>query len=1106
MSSSVTVWTSSSTAHSQSRVAQIISATRVADALYDSISVVGLSATEVIERLNDAFNRLVTMTMDDSTLHIVAVIPLYENDSKQQIQLLSDACSSFEHNFSLHILGLASGISRIFEAKRNEHAKEAFEQSFDLLKELGKQSSFGLSFSIIDDYAASGAPIGFTLESLSRYIAVLQLSLMQDYYKILAPTLLTAHQGDNLSIGVSSLTFNRNEVAQQLLGRGFIEALDSVGINNTVVDAQKAAREAETILDGINRRYPKLYEKSIRPLYKDGGIDEGRVVADTSSIIDNDLDSLKNEILAILNNESLSLPEREAVLALILGRDNNNLSGMQYEHEGALLDDACENPIDLYVDAFNRYCKDTHLLPIRSDYDALKDYKRNEEKEEFEECPENSNAFNPLREIKQLKQDILNYTSFIRDKQNEVISLQESVRQRQEAEKIKIHWNKPKGSLKDIEYKEQPLDEQYTPSPGLIIKKTVDLRKYFTPVKNQSDLGSCSSFATVAMYEAMMNMAGVEGSNDMSPAYLFYYSNVLKGRPSGGSNYYEQLEVLGKHGVCHEDLYVYDADSLNRKPSEQAEDDAMKHKVVAAKQIPLITDNVINKTESLKQNHKVLTSALSEGYPIGISLKIYDNLGKDGAFISHPDDSPDAKEDGWHAMVIVGYSEENNFYIVRNSWGTDFGEDGYCYIPSAYIDDPDYMNFACIITKISDNPESEKAEVPTILANFAASETEIRIAAINNAIAYIRIILKESQKLYNEYYKYYQRLINQLAIPKVQNKIREKAEESQIKKLVDVDVFKQQLVDSFVSKLKEYKNSLRKTIFALSVVSIGLGIGWYFSQSLVVLIIFLTFALLCLLTVCGYKWWIKIKRNNLQEELDNVAVEAKHQNEIMLEMQIRFHVAGMWLQRFHPILIEIGNVYDRLVSYNSTLRAWKETYSRQIGENKVPEGQMFRVLDASPLLPDFFEKNKSLIVSKVDLVKLFDNYKVNPDNLEQSHKDIESAVLSVIESLMSGFIMSNYLLGDEFPYLNPINLSEEITTLLNVGQPSYRNYVMNATSPIRIVMTKVCNERVNQWNDKIAKEFPMQPILLNTMNSDSITILTIHPQEQNMDSASVKIS
>ena len=1093
MSSSVTIWTSSSTAHSQSRVAQIIRAARLVDAVHDTISMAGLSTLEIVENLNKVFNRSITMTMSDPTLHIVAVIPLYEENAAQHIQTLYDACTSFEHNFSLHILGLAPAISHIFETKENvQNEKEAFEKSHILLKDLGKKSSIGLSYSIIDDYAENGAPIGFTLESFSRYIATFQVALMQDYYKILSPALLTAHPGDNLAIGISALSFNREAVAQQMLGLSFLEALDNVGINNKEVDAQKAVREAESFLAGIANRYPDLYERSIKQLYKDHGIDEGQVIANASSILDEDLDNLKNEILSLLNKESLSLPEREAVLALILGRDNEYLRGMQYEHEGSLLDDACEKPIDLYVDAFNHCCKDSKALPVRGDYEALKKFKWNESTEEFEESSENSEAFNPLSDIKRLKQEIINTTSFIRDKNDELSGIQNSVQQRQDAEEIKRKWHKPKGLLKDVDYKEQPLDDQYIPSPGLKIKETVDLRKFFTTVKNQLDLGSCTSFAAVAMYEAMMNQVGVEDTDDMSPAYLYYYSNILKGRPAGGSNFYEQLEVLGTHGVCHESLYAYDTDNPEAKPSEQADDDAKEHRVIAAKQIPLIDE--LDKSDTLKRNHTILTSALSEGYPIGISLKVYDNLGKDGAFILHPDDSPNAKEDGWHAMVIVGYSEENNFYIVRNSWGTDFGENGYCYIPSAYIDDPDYMNFACIITEISDNTDGSKTDVPTVLANFAATETEIRIAAIRNAIAKMRIDLKNSQKLYSEYYKYYQKLINQLTIPQIQNNIRSAAEIAQTINYINVDERKRQLEDSFVGKFKDYKNNLKKIIIALSISALGLGVGAYFSESIVVFIIFAIFVMLCALTIGGYKWWKKIKRNQLQEELDNVAVEAKRQAEQLLEMQISFHVAGMWLQRFHKLSIEIGNVYDRLASYNNTLRAWQESYSRQIGSPEIPEGQMFRVLDASPMLQEFFAQNKPSIVNEVNLIGLFDNYTANPDSLEKSHQEIEDSVLSVINNLMSDFNMANFLLGHSYPYLNQIKTADEFYTLLNVGQPSYRNRAMNATTPIFIVMTNVGVEMENQWINNTAILFPMRPILLNSEDSTTLIVLTIHPQ------------
>lgn len=1092
MTSSVTVWTSPSTTHAQARAAYLIEEARAEGAPHDDISLAGRNVAECRESLESAFKRLVSLTMTDSTLHILAVTPLYEEDSTEQLRTLTDACASLDHNITVHILGLTPALRPLFEAKKDIGVTdERYAESLSLLKSLCENSTFNLSYSLIDDYAENGASIGFTIESLARYIATIQIALMRDYYSILSPAMLTAHAADNLSIGVATLSFDRKAACRQLLGMGFMEALENVGINNTVTDAQKAARHAEEFLTGISERHPALFENSIRPLFKDGGLDEGTVVARAADILDKDMAGLKASILAFLYDPTHSLPEKEAILALILGRDNENIRGMQYDHEGTLLDDACEVPINLYVDAYNRCCSGTRLLPVRGDFPGLKKFIRNSTEEEYIEDPGNFSALNPLPFIKRLKQTILNDTSYIRKKQDELDDLLESSRQRENAEEIREKWHKPEGSLKDVEYKEQPLDERYSPAPGLKIKPSVDLRKYFTPVKNQMDLGSCTSFAAAAMYEAMMALAGVEGQTEMSPGYLYFYSNVLKGRPSGGSNFMEQLEVLGSHGICRNDLYTYVPDTPQSRPSEEADKDAQTHRVLSAKQIPLYDEP--DKAVTLKHNHQLLTAALSEGYPVGISLRVYDNLGKDGAFILHPADNPEAVEEGWHAMVVVGYSEENACYIVRNSWGREFGEDGYCYIPASYIDDPEYMNFACIITSISDNAGSSKADIPVVLANFAATETEIRIAALRNVISRTRTELQSDQRLYAEYYRYYQRLMTQLTAPKVQKAIRTAAEKAQGVSWFEADAEKRALENSFVEKLDEFKRQLCKAILSAVGVTIGIGLWLYLSKGGIAAILFLIAATITILAILGYKWMVRKKRRELREEVERATIYASKQKEKLLEMQIRFHVAGMWLSRFHDLSLELGNVYDRLVSYNMALRVWQTAYSRQVGAPEKPKGEMFRTINATPLLRRFFESNKTTIVRGVDLIEIFNRYQINPAGLESTRLNLQDTVSSVIGSLMADFNITDYLLGEGYQYLPPIDLQKEISTLISVGQPSYRNPAMNATTPVRILIAPVHPEREPRWRNRISPLFPMLPIQLSTPDTTTLILLTLHP-------------
>lgn len=1095
MSSVLSIWTAQSTSLLEQKVERFLHGYYNSTIKIDTVNLWQFSVEQAIDKINEEFNKLVNLTSSDPTLHLIVVVPCFESHVTSQIKMILDACNHVEHKISVHFIGLCMGLAHLFEVKDNpaEFVKWQ-DKAIEEFHSENNTNKFNRSFSLIDDYAANGVAIGFSLESLARYIGYIELALSQDYYSILSPTLLSAHKGDNLSVGICSLSFDKASAVDQLLGLGFLASLDKVGINDKKVDSQKAAQEAETFLANITERYPTLYEKKIRPLYKDNGLTEGKAMATASDIIKDDFKDLKEDFESLLDNPELTLPEKEAILAMILGRDNENLEGSQYEHEGTILDDECDSPINQYVKAYNDYCKDTKWLPVRGDFPYLKIIETDIEGKPVE-VPLNHEALNPLPDIKRLKQQILNTTSFLREKKEELENHKKSVTLRENVEEIKSRWNKPQGKLRDIEFKEQPLDAKYEPDKALVIKDSVDLRKFFGPIRNQEDLGSCTSFAVASMYEAMMKRNGVESDIVLSPGFLYYYSNILKGRPQGGSNFHDQLGVLGIHGICRDTFYTYDSDNPSKKPSEDAIEDAETHRVLAAKQIPLSLNS--DKEKSLDHNHRMITSALSEGLPVGISLKVYDNLGKNGAFILHPTDSPSAKEEGYHAMVIAGYSEENGFYIVRNSWGENFGDNGYCYIPTTYIDDSDYLDFACVITEISDSVKGHISDISTVLANFGATQTEIKMAAIRNAIVKVRIELQESQKRYADYYKYYQQLMLRLTMPKVQNDIRKQAEVGQTIYLCNLEDRKRELEDTFVAKFKDYKRSLQKWILSLIGAVIAFGMVWYYTSSFGIMIVFFVFLALTVLTLSGYKWWVRIKRRELQEQLDDISVNVSRQHEKLMEMQMRFHVAGMWLSNFHKLSMEIDSIYDRLISFNDTLRAWQRNYEEKVQAIVLSESLLFRVFDPSERLEEFFRDNKHQIVGGIDLMAIFKDYQANPADLEKSRERLNKAVAQSISALMENFNIVNFLMGDKFPYLGAANLQQEMDSLIKIGQPSFRNKSHNATSPVRILIGNVETSRASSWSKAISPYFPLRPVLLSLSDPNTLILLTLHPVKVN---------
>lgn len=229
-------------------------------------------------------------------------------------------------------------------------------------------------------------------------------------------------------------------------------------------------------------------------------------------------------------------------------------------------------------------------------------------------------------------------------------------------------WKKDLPDKRDLRYTYQaiPLPEK------------VDLRPDMPPVYNQGHLGSCTANAGGAAFVYMHK----KNENELfMPSRLFIYYNTRKRdgtiKYDAGSTIRSTIKSMVSYGVAKEDLWPYDISKFAAKPLLRVYKNGRTNLVVNYFKVP--------------HNEAAIKTSLAQGFPVVFGFSVYDSFETADVADTGVVKMPSAEESliGGHAVVLVGYDDTQNVFIVRNSWGETWGDGGYCYMPYEYILDRD---------------------------------------------------------------------------------------------------------------------------------------------------------------------------------------------------------------------------------------------------------------------------------------------------------------------------------------------------------------------------------------------------------------------------------
>ncbi len=219
-------------------------------------------------------------------------------------------------------------------------------------------------------------------------------------------------------------------------------------------------------------------------------------------------------------------------------------------------------------------------------------------------------------------------------------------------------------------------DHLYAAPTMVALPKLVDLRPSCPAVFDQGELGSCTANAIAAAHQFDQMKQSKPAVFTPSRLFIYYNERAIEGtiKQDSGAMIRDGIKSLALQGAAPETIWPYDIKKFAAKPTKKCYDAGLKNQALSY--------------QRLEPNLSQLKSCLATGYPFVFGFSVYQSFESEVVARTGKVPMPNGKTEtllGGHAVLATGYDESSKSFIVRNSWGSDWGIKGYCLFPYAYL-------------------------------------------------------------------------------------------------------------------------------------------------------------------------------------------------------------------------------------------------------------------------------------------------------------------------------------------------------------------------------------------------------------------------------------